>query len=107
MDQSFTNSISAAILYSESIINYFYNTDMDIIRMDEYVEKIPPIVIVVSVLVTALICLRIAISIIWFIFTYFIRPGKKLTAYGEYAIVTGATDGIGKAYAFELASAGA
>lgn len=80
---------------------------MDIIRLDEYVEKIPHAVVLVSVLVTALICLRIALSIIWFIFTYFIRPGKKLTAYGDYAIVTGATDGIGKAYAFELASAGA
>jgi len=80
---------------------------MDLVgRIDAYLEAIPHAVILVSVFVTALICVRIALSAAWFVFTYFIRPGKKLRRYGEYAIVTGATDGIGKAYAFELASAG-
>ncbi|PHJ14895.1 3-ketoacyl- reductase, partial [Cystoisospora suis] len=31
---------------------------------------------------------------------------KRLTAYGEWGVVTGATDGIGKALAFEMASKG-
>uniref|UniRef100_A0A7S2N405 Uncharacterized protein n=1 Tax=Haptolina brevifila TaxID=156173 RepID=A0A7S2N405_9EUKA len=36
-----------------------------------------------------------------------LRPGKNLKkAYGEWAVVTGATDGIGKAMAFELARKG-
>jgi 17beta-estradiol 17-dehydrogenase / very-long-chain 3-oxoacyl-CoA reductase len=38
------------------------------------------------------------------IYRHFIRSGKDLRReYGEWAIVTGATDGIGRAYAFELA----
>lgn len=40
------------------------------------------------------------------IFTTFLRPGKKLTRYGSWACVTGATDGIGKAMAIELAKQG-
>jgi len=39
-------------------------------------------------------------------YKFFLRPGKKLPDYGEWAVVTGATDGIGKAYAFELARSG-
>lgn len=37
------------------------------------------------------------------IYTSFFRPAKRLQEYGEWAIVTGATDGIGKAIALELA----
>jgi 17beta-estradiol 17-dehydrogenase / very-long-chain 3-oxoacyl-CoA reductase len=36
----------------------------------------------------------------------FVRPSKKLTKLGKWAIVTGATDGIGKAYALALAKKG-
>mmetsp|Transcript_5658 Transcript_5658/g.6943 ORF Transcript_5658/g.6943 Transcript_5658/m.6943 type:complete len:320 (+) Transcript_5658:105-1064(+) len=36
----------------------------------------------------------------------FLRPGKNLTKLGKWAIVTGATDGIGKAYAMALAKKG-
>jgi len=36
----------------------------------------------------------------------FIRSGKNLTKLGKYAIITGATDGIGKAYALALAKKG-
>jgi len=36
--------------------------------------------------------------------SFFLRSGKRLRDYGEWAVVTGATDGIGRAYAFELAS---
>lgn len=34
------------------------------------------------------------------------RPPKNLKEYGSWAIITGSTDGIGKAMAFELASKG-
>jgi 17beta-estradiol 17-dehydrogenase / very-long-chain 3-oxoacyl-CoA reductase len=40
------------------------------------------------------------------IYIYFIRPGKNLKRLGQWAIITGATDGIGKAYAFALAKKG-
>jgi len=36
----------------------------------------------------------------------FLRPGKNLKKFGKWAIVTGATDGIGKAYAMALAKKG-
>jgi len=36
----------------------------------------------------------------------FLRPGKNLKKFGEWAVITGATDGIGKAYAFALAKKG-
>lgn len=36
----------------------------------------------------------------------FFRAGKNLTKLGKYAIITGATDGIGKAYALALAKKG-
>ena len=34
------------------------------------------------------------------------RPGKDLRKYGKWVVITGATDGIGKAYAFVLAKKG-
>lgn len=36
----------------------------------------------------------------------FLRSGKTLTKFGKWAVVTGATDGIGKAYAMALAKKG-
>lgn len=41
----------------------------------------------------------------WVWITFFRRP-KNLKKYGSWAVVTGSTDGIGKALAFELASKG-
>lgn len=58
--------------------------------------------VVVAVLVTSKVALPLAVG------TYkcFLRPGKKLRKYGEWAVVTGATDGIGKALCFEFAKQG-
>jgi len=40
------------------------------------------------------------------LYNTFFRPAKDLTKYGKWAIVTGSTDGIGRAYAIELAKKG-
>ncbi|KAK4265023.1 hypothetical protein QN277_026128 [Acacia crassicarpa] len=40
------------------------------------------------------------------VWVMFIRPSKNLKTYGSWAIVTGSTDGIGKAISLELASKG-
>jgi len=54
----------------------------------------------------AIAVLRAVVGIVSFIFIYFLRPAKNLKFYGSWAVVTGATDGIGKAYAVELAKRG-
>lgn len=49
------------------------------------------------------------VSVLWIVmvlknlYVHLLRGRKKLTNYGEWAVVTGASDGIGKAYAIELA----
>eukprot|EP01023_Acetabularia_acetabulum_P003116 TRINITY_DN11331_c0_g2_i2.p2 TRINITY_DN11331_c0_g2~~TRINITY_DN11331_c0_g2_i2.p2 ORF type:complete len:305 (-),score=48.65 TRINITY_DN11331_c0_g2_i2:174-1088(-) len=41
-----------------------------------------------------------------FLYRHFLRPALELKKFGSWAVVTGSTDGIGKAYAFELAHKG-
>nr|CCA17890.1 estradiol 17betadehydrogenase putative [Albugo laibachii Nc14] len=43
---------------------------------------------------------------IWLLYVFFLRPSKKVTSFGKWAVVTGATDGIGKALAIGLAKRG-
>nr|XP_011457430.1 PREDICTED: very-long-chain 3-oxoacyl-CoA reductase 1-like [Fragaria vesca subsp. vesca] len=45
-------------------------------------------------------------KIVTWIWVMFLRPPKNLKDYGSWVIITGSTDGIGKALAFELASKG-
>jgi len=52
------------------------------------------------------IAVYITFRLVFAIWTTFLRPGKNLKRYGAWAVVTGATDGIGKAMAIELARKG-
>ena len=54
----------------------------------------------------SLVLLSLLKDLILGVYNFFIRPGKNLKKFGSWAVVTGATDGIGKAFAFELASKG-
>ncbi|VVA13255.1 PREDICTED: very-long-chain 3-oxoacyl-CoA [Prunus dulcis] len=46
------------------------------------------------------------ISFLRSVWVVFLRPPKNLKDYGSWALITGSTDGIGKALAFEMASKG-
>lgn len=50
--------------------------------------------------------LKFTLSFLTFVYTNFLRPPKNLKKYGSWALVTGPTDGIGKAFAFEFARKG-
>ncbi|PON91415.1 Short-chain dehydrogenase/reductase [Trema orientale] len=53
-----------------------------------------------------LVILKRLISLLKWVFITFIRSSKNLKSYGSWAIITGATDGIGKAFASQLAEKG-
>jgi len=57
-------------------------------------------------LIGALGCAKLASKISSNMFKTFVRPSKNLRKLGQWAVVTGATDGIGKAYAKALAKKG-
>jgi len=62
---------------------------------------------VVIYIVGFLILLQLVFTLVNGIYSRLLRPGKNLKKkYGLWAVVTGATDGIGKAMAFELAKKG-
>lgn len=45
-------------------------------------------------------------GVLRFVWRKHLRPGKKLRDYGEWGLVTGASDGIGRAYCDYLAKQG-
>jgi len=47
-----------------------------------------------------------ALGVLRSVYALLLRPGKNLRKMGHWAVVTGATDGIGKAFCFELARKG-
>jgi 17beta-estradiol 17-dehydrogenase / very-long-chain 3-oxoacyl-CoA reductase len=54
----------------------------------------------------SIVGLALTIKILTSFYKTFVRPSKNLLSLGKWAIVTGATDGIGKAYAMALAKKG-
>eukprot|EP00956_Cyclotella_meneghiniana_P033760 scaffold98802_cov70-Cyclotella_meneghiniana.AAC.3 len=65
-------------------------------------DPVPAVLVVVGIAVLS----NFALKLLSNLYKYYLRPTPKLTKFGKYAIVTGATDGIGKAYAFALAKRG-
>jgi 17beta-estradiol 17-dehydrogenase / very-long-chain 3-oxoacyl-CoA reductase len=64
-------------------------------------------VVVVFVLLLGIArCVGSASALIRFFWRQFLRPAQNLTRYGKWAIVTGATDGIGREYCNVLAKMG-
>ncbi|XP_022998255.1 very-long-chain 3-oxoacyl-CoA reductase-like protein At1g24470 [Cucurbita maxima] len=50
--------------------------------------------------------LRHSTTAVQWVFRVFLRPSKDLRYYGSWGVVTGATDGIGKSFSYQLARAG-
>lgn len=57
-------------------------------------------------LLGASVVVRSALATLRAAWVHFLRPGRDLRKLGDWAVVTGATDGIGKAYADALAKRG-
>ena len=55
---------------------------------------------------TLILLYKVALPLVSGIYAHFLRPGKKLRKYGQWAVVTGATDGIGRALCVEFAKQG-
>ncbi|XP_074557499.1 very-long-chain 3-oxoacyl-CoA reductase 1-like [Curcuma longa] len=71
----------------------------------QHLQTLPTwILLLASVGLLAL--LRISLLLLRWAFVTFLRRGKDLRGYGSWAVVTGSTDGIGKAFAFQLAREG-
>lgn len=75
---------------------------MELCACLEHLRAQPAWVLVLSAL-GLLSALRISAAALRWLFVTFLRPGKNLSKYGSWAVVTGATEGIGKAFAFQLA----
>ena len=70
-------------------------------------EAILPPAVRLAVLLLGLVWLLLACGrALLAIYRATLRPAKRLSRYGEWAVVTGATDGIGRAMAEELARSG-
>jgi len=72
------------------------------------IETMEPLLMVLVIVpyVGMAYCAYKALELVIFFYTIFLRPSKNLNKLGEWSVVTGATDGIGKAIAMELAKRG-
>lgn len=68
--------------------------------------KTQPLWVIILFILGSISFLKISVSILKWVYINFLRPPKNIKKYGSWALVTGSTDGIGKAFAFELAKKG-
>jgi len=69
-------------------------------------HTIPPYILTALVILGAAQVGFLLLRFLHSFWIYFLRPGKNLKKLGQWAVVTGATDGIGQAVAEELARKG-
>lgn len=72
--------------------------------VDDMLKK--PVWFIVPVAIGFLLVFKNLICAAIWVWITFLRPAKNLKKYGSWAVVTGCTDGIGKAFAFQLARKG-
>ncbi|KAG9446338.1 hypothetical protein H6P81_012466 [Aristolochia fimbriata] len=68
--------------------------------------KSQPSWVLLLVSLGVLVLLKTSVKFLYWVYVNFLRPGKNLSKYGSWALVTGPTDGIGKGFAFQLARKG-
>ncbi|CEG47231.1 short-chain dehydrogenase reductase acting with nad or nadp as acceptor [Plasmopara halstedii] len=65
--------------------------------------KAAPLSVSALAAVGCLVLSRLVLQLLVSFYAFFLRPAKSLKSFGQWGVVTGATDGIGKALAMELA----
>ncbi|KAI4368461.1 hypothetical protein MLD38_017017 [Melastoma candidum] len=68
--------------------------------------KSQPLWVVLLFSIGSLTLLKFSFLLLYWVYVNFLRPAKNLRKYGSWAVVTGCTDGIGKAFAFQFARKG-
>ncbi|PRQ40072.1 putative very-long-chain 3-oxoacyl-CoA reductase [Rosa chinensis] len=68
--------------------------------------ELPQLFMVAATTIGFISVCKASINFVRWVYVMFLRPTKNLRKYGSWAIITGSTDGIGKALAFEMASKG-
>jgi len=63
----------------------------------------PDRMLLVLAAIGLLYILRLVYLVVPWFYGYFLRPAKDLRRYGEWALITGATDGIGRAMTIQIA----
>jgi hypothetical protein len=105
MDRVVLSLFNKATLATRSVVASIFN-EADVATRTISEDQVGRVAILIALIYLGVSLLRFIFGIVRFIFIYFLRPAKNLKFYGSWAVVTGATDGIGKAYCVELAKRG-
>lgn len=97
----FINLSLSLSLYYQTTLNH---TNMDCCIISKL--KTQPFWFIILFALGLLTILRFTLTFLNWLYVNFLRPSKDLKKYGSWALVTGPTDGIGKSFAFQLASKG-
>jgi hypothetical protein len=80
--------------------------ELVVLGIDMFYHQQDHLVTLVFAVLGVLAAVYHGFAVLHFVYRLFLRAPVRLTKYGSWAVVTGATDGIGKAYATELARKG-